>query len=421
MRRSLFLEGNFQGVVGQGVKPITLAVYSYDIPRNELKDVLKRALPIGWTGTSPQVVKTLDGEYLIYADGSAQFVPLGRAPSERFQLGRLPSRPRIGAVELIELGRTRKRLGQLTCCNAPDGKGYCFDTGTGECSLAWISQGAQPGSPACVQNDRGEWVHPSCEGLAPEPSPGRPELPPGCRYVAAPDNPMQEVICEGLNCRTQKVDRWRGFLSDFLAAGGVNPVLVGPEWVPIPGGVCNGDGAPPPPDTAPAPTDGAPPPADEEPTKAGPVACPDDGRYDLYDTLTGDLLLADVAEGDLPEGVEVVDATDPRCGPVLAPGGAQEGAPSPGPGPGPAAPPGGVPGLPTGPLPGAGLPGAPSAGARRVPGQLGPVSLRQPRQGPFPQTFYPCGAPSYMIQDLATVTQEHRSPADFEPRWRRTW
>ncbi len=42
-----------------------------------------------------------------------------------------------------------KRLGQLQCCTAPNGKGYCFDSGTGECVLTWIaaSGSPQPNSP----------------------------------------------------------------------------------------------------------------------------------------------------------------------------------------------------------------------------------------------------------------------------------
>lgn len=61
---------------------------------------------------------------------------------------------RLGAVKLVELGdlgeRARnKKLGQLACCTAPNGKGYCFDSGTGVCVLTWIaaSGSPQPNSP----------------------------------------------------------------------------------------------------------------------------------------------------------------------------------------------------------------------------------------------------------------------------------
>jgi hypothetical protein len=65
------------------VKPPTLAVYSYDIPDGALGDWIKSALPDGYTGSSPRVVKLLDGELLIYADNTVQFVPLGRTAGDR--------------------------------------------------------------------------------------------------------------------------------------------------------------------------------------------------------------------------------------------------------------------------------------------------------------------------------------------------
>ncbi len=68
------------------VKPITLAVNHDEIPEGELSTVLKNAVPHGFVGTSPYVVKTLDGEYLVYADGTAQFIPLGNSPGERFPI-----------------------------------------------------------------------------------------------------------------------------------------------------------------------------------------------------------------------------------------------------------------------------------------------------------------------------------------------
>ncbi len=68
------------------VKPITLAVNHDEINPRDLPKVLKNAVPRGYVGTSPYVVKTLDGEFLIYFDGTAQFVPLGRAPGGRFPI-----------------------------------------------------------------------------------------------------------------------------------------------------------------------------------------------------------------------------------------------------------------------------------------------------------------------------------------------
>jgi hypothetical protein len=69
-----------------GVKPPTIAVNSYDIPPGALKDWLRHVVPDGYSGTYPRVVKTLDGEYQIYADGSAEFTPLGRLPGARFSI-----------------------------------------------------------------------------------------------------------------------------------------------------------------------------------------------------------------------------------------------------------------------------------------------------------------------------------------------
>lgn len=79
--RSVFLN---HPVLGFSVKPITLALNSYEIRPGELKHLLKQAVPSGYAGTYPRVVKTLDGEYLLYADGTAQFFPLGRSPLEPF-------------------------------------------------------------------------------------------------------------------------------------------------------------------------------------------------------------------------------------------------------------------------------------------------------------------------------------------------
>lgn len=68
------------------VKPPTIAVNSYDIPPGALGDWLTKVVPDGYAGTSPRVVKTLDGEYLVYADNTAQFVPLGHAPGPRISI-----------------------------------------------------------------------------------------------------------------------------------------------------------------------------------------------------------------------------------------------------------------------------------------------------------------------------------------------
>lgn len=80
---SAFQRAPFLGI---SVKPITLAIRSDEIRPGELKHLLKQAVPPGYAGTYPRVVKTLDGEYLLYADGMAQFFPLGRSPLEPFSI-----------------------------------------------------------------------------------------------------------------------------------------------------------------------------------------------------------------------------------------------------------------------------------------------------------------------------------------------
>ena len=68
------------------VKPPTIAVNSYEIPPGALGKWLKHTVPEGYSGSFPRVVKTLDGEFLIYADDTAQFIPLGLLPGERFSI-----------------------------------------------------------------------------------------------------------------------------------------------------------------------------------------------------------------------------------------------------------------------------------------------------------------------------------------------
>jgi hypothetical protein len=81
--RSIF-RPRFLGGPAFSVKPLTLAINHDEIDPKDLPKLLKNAVPRGYVGTSPYVVKTFDGEFLVYADGYAQFVPLGRAPGEQF-------------------------------------------------------------------------------------------------------------------------------------------------------------------------------------------------------------------------------------------------------------------------------------------------------------------------------------------------
>jgi len=83
--RSIF-RPRFLGGPTFSVKPITLAVNHDEIDPKDLPKLLRNAVPKGFVGTSPYVVKTLDGEYLVYSDGTAQFIPLGRSPGERIPI-----------------------------------------------------------------------------------------------------------------------------------------------------------------------------------------------------------------------------------------------------------------------------------------------------------------------------------------------
>ncbi len=151
-------------------------------------------------------------------------------------------------------------------------------------------------------------------------------------------------------------------------------------------------GAPPAPPPEPPPPSPAPepPPSDEEA-----LACQTNGTFDLYD-VTGQLVAADVAEEDLPAGVEIVAVDDPRCGPAPEPGVVPPtgDVPSAIPAPGPTAK-----SIPTTPLPP--LPGAPQA----------------PAQGPFTSQIYPCGTKlPVSVRSLRTETLPSR-PDSWQDQW----
>lgn len=75
----------FSGLFGAySAKPITIALNHDDVAPEELNDVLKVAVPNGYAATSPQVIKFLDGEYLVYADGGVEFIPRGESYEARF-------------------------------------------------------------------------------------------------------------------------------------------------------------------------------------------------------------------------------------------------------------------------------------------------------------------------------------------------
>ena len=66
------------------VSPITLAVYSWEIPLHRLKEVLRSKVPPGYVGTYPLVVKCFNGEWNVGSNGSILFIPLGQSPSDPF-------------------------------------------------------------------------------------------------------------------------------------------------------------------------------------------------------------------------------------------------------------------------------------------------------------------------------------------------
>lgn len=82
-KRNSWFRQNFMGADAfhSGVTPITLAVYAREIPPERLKEVLKSKIPPGYVGTYPLVVKCLDGEWNVSANGSVQFFPLGQSPN----------------------------------------------------------------------------------------------------------------------------------------------------------------------------------------------------------------------------------------------------------------------------------------------------------------------------------------------------
>lgn len=85
MPHSMFGRGfSRSSFLGESVAPITLALYSKDITIDQLKTYLRSTLPKGTAAGGARVVKILDGEFLVYPDGTAQFVQVGRNPGPLF-------------------------------------------------------------------------------------------------------------------------------------------------------------------------------------------------------------------------------------------------------------------------------------------------------------------------------------------------
>lgn len=85
MARSIFKQA-FMGAsrvrLAFSVRPITLAIYSWEIPEHRLRETLLSNVPPGYVGTYPIVVKCFDGEWNVESNGTIHFIPLGQSPSE---------------------------------------------------------------------------------------------------------------------------------------------------------------------------------------------------------------------------------------------------------------------------------------------------------------------------------------------------
>ncbi len=299
----------------------------------------------------------------------------------------------------------KKTMGQGVgglCCSAPDGSaGWCFDANynaSGRCGAAWAYDPAGGGA-ICVPDTSGDswsvgWVHPSCpSGAAPPPAPPPPSPPPPTPTPTPTPTPPP-------------------------TPPPAPPPSNGPRPGPPVSKCCRPDGtffgakdlAECPPGTVEAdPVSGECPVA---PSDEAALACQENGTYNLYDADTGEHIASDVAQADLPPGVQIVSGDDPRCGPptlpTAPPPGPTDGVPSPGPLP-TAPPPGPTDGVPpSGPLPSLPPPSLPSAP---------PGAPQLPTQSPFTSRFVPCGAqPPINVRQLRTDTLPSR-PDSWQDQW----
>lgn len=77
MPRSLFRMGIVNELLrrGQAVGPISVHVTKEEIAASGYKLLRRANLPPGWTGSYPYIVKVnTTGEYIVYADGTAQYL-----------------------------------------------------------------------------------------------------------------------------------------------------------------------------------------------------------------------------------------------------------------------------------------------------------------------------------------------------------
>lgn len=63
---------------GQSVGPLTVEMRRSEIENGNGALLRAKPVPKGWTTSSPYIVKVADkGEYIVYADGTAQFIEYG--------------------------------------------------------------------------------------------------------------------------------------------------------------------------------------------------------------------------------------------------------------------------------------------------------------------------------------------------------
>jgi hypothetical protein len=77
-RRTMFGTGVSKDFwFGRPVDPVMLPMRRRDVERDRDRLLKPATLPPGWTGTYPYIVKVAgEGEYIVYADGTAQYIDL---------------------------------------------------------------------------------------------------------------------------------------------------------------------------------------------------------------------------------------------------------------------------------------------------------------------------------------------------------
>lgn len=201
-----------------------------------------------------------------------------------------------------KLGRPVHLGDNSKCCNAPDGS-HCFDETTGECINTWNSESPNPGSPPCVRDVHGNWVHPDCLP-PPPPMAGR------VRRIPLQNLSRRPMMGQGANCCNKRMPDGTSHLEC------TNPLWVSANPDPrypdcgVPG---EGGGTPTP---APAPA----PPAGGGPLPPA-LSCPvANGKFTLLNYQTGAVIVENIDQSQFPQFSDNVTsvpdpAADSRCAP----------------------------------------------------------------------------------------------------------